>query len=136
MPRGKTTVSGIGVVDLTYAVNRLVSLGKTSAREIAGLAAERPARIAQLEKELSVLRSGAAPAKNGSVARRPSSAAVRAPRKRRFTMTPKALKARKLQGRYLGLLRKLDDKQRAQASKAAESGGVRAAIKVAAKLAR
>lgn len=135
MPRGKTTVSGIGQADLTYAVNRLIGLGKTNAREVSTLAAERPERIAALEKELSVLRTGAAlgpaTAKKGG---RPEAPAKR--KKRKFTMTPKALKARKLQGRYLGLLRKLDPKQRAQCSKAAKSGGVAAAMKVAEKLVR
>lgn len=135
MPKNKPAVSGIGLPDLTYAVNRLISLGKTSAREVSLLAGERPNRIAQLEKELAVLRSGAV-----SIAPRASktNGAKAAPkaRKRRFTMTPKALRARKLQGRYLGLLRKLDAKQRAQAAKAAKEGGVAAAVKVAEKLAR
>jgi hypothetical protein len=111
MPRGKTTVSGIGQADLTYAVNRLIALGKTNAREITGLAAERPMRIAALEKELSSLRTGASPASSNGAAARTATATRAAPpaptkKKRRFTMTPKALKARKLQGRYLGLLRK------------------------------
>jgi hypothetical protein len=134
MPRRKATVSGIGQADLTYAVNRLIAVGKTSAREITDLAAERPMRIAQLEKELSVLRSGAAPARNGAPVKTAAKAAPR--KKRRFTMTPKALRARKIQGRYLGLLRKLDARQRAQTSKAAEKGGVEAAIKVAERLVR
>jgi hypothetical protein len=142
MPRGKTTVSGIGQADLTYAVNRLIALGKTNAREITGLAAERPMRIAALEKELSSLRTGASPASsNGAAARTATAARAAAPapttrKKRKFTMTPKALKARKLQGRYLGLLRKLDAKQRAQCSKAAKKGGVLAGLKVAEKLVR
>jgi len=138
MPRGKTTVSGIGQADLTYAVNRLIFLGKTNAREVSTLAAERPQRIAALEKELSVLRTGAAlappSAKSGALPSRP--AAAPAKKKRKFTMTPKALKARKVQGRYLGLLRKLNDKQRARCSKAAKKGGVAAALKLAENLVR
>ena len=142
MPRGKTTVSGIGQADLTYAVNRLIILGKTSAREVSTLAAERPMRIAALEKELTALRAGAsagrAPVTGAAAAPRPAAAAAAPakPKKRKFTMTPKALKARKVQGRYLGLLRKLDAKQRAQCSKAAEKGGVAAGLKVARKLVR
>ena len=128
MPRRKATVTGVGAADLTYAVNRLIAAGKTTAREIAALAAERPARIEQLERELQALRSGGPPARGPG---RPRGSRNRVKRKRRFTMTPKARRARKIQGRYLGLLRKLDARQKADVRKVAQAQGVAAGIKAA-----
>ncbi len=50
-----TELGKIPAVDLAYAINRLIQEGKTSLAEVRRFAAERPARIAALERELATL---------------------------------------------------------------------------------
>ena len=69
--KNKTTLSSLPVVDLAYAVGRLVEAGKTTAAEVLQLAADRGQRIALLEAELKELRGGGsvtAPAAKGAAA--------------------------------------------------------------------
>jgi hypothetical protein len=136
MPRPPSGFSRIPPADLAYAVSKLVANGKTSAAEIRRLAGERPARIAAIERELAVLRTGqgAAPPRRGPG--RPPSALPEAPPKpkRKFTMTPKAKAARKLQGQYLGRLRKLTAADRAKVKAVAKEKGVAEAVKAADRL--
>jgi hypothetical protein len=133
MPRPSNDFSRIPPADLAYAVSRLVATGKTTAADVWRLAGERPARIAAIERELAVLRAGqaAAPPRRGPG--RPRLARPGAPPrpKRRFTMTPKARAARKIQGQYLGRLRKLTGANRAKVKAVAKQKGVAAAVKVA-----
>jgi len=102
----QNAIGSIPVVDLAYAVGRLVMAGKTTAAEVLQLAADRGQRIALLEAELRELRGGGlvpAPATKSDrpVARRERKAAPKA--------APGASTAlgafRKLQGKYMGLLR-------------------------------
>lgn len=136
MPRPrKPLLERLAPADLAYAVDRLVAAGKATINEVVTYAAERPARIAQLERELKALRVGLVgvvkpgPGPRAVATAKPSVAAPR--RKRKFTMTPKMAAARKLQGRYLGLLRSLDASGKAAVKKIAQSKGVAAAVKEA-----
>lgn len=140
MPRQKQSLlQRLAPADLAYAVDRLVAAGKATLNEVLAYAAERPARIVQLEKELRALRVGlvsvvsrgpAPKAKGASAAAKPAAKAAPAGR-RRVTMTPKMKIARKLQGRYLGLLRSLNAGAKAAVKKIAQTQGVAAAVKEA-----
>jgi hypothetical protein len=145
------SVAGIDHVDLAYAVGRLVAQGRTTASEIVSLAAERRARIEALETVLRSLRGGEVPATDLAAptkAPKPTKPArpnapgkkrrSRAPKKagtvstrrdgRTFTMTPKALAARKLQGQYLGHLRQVSAKEKPSFKAIAHDKGVAAAV--------
>ncbi len=56
--------------------------------------------------------------------------------RRTMKLTPKARASLKLQGRYMGYMRQLKPKQKAQVRKIKETKGVRAAITKAKKLAQ
>jgi len=132
MPKPKKGLAHIPPLDLAYAVNRLIATGRVSAAEVGKLAGERSERIAALERELQALRGGA-PEKPGRPAAPKPSAKKK---KRKFTMTPKARAARKLQGKYLGLLKGLKGPERARVKAVAKKDGVAAAVKAAGKLAK
>jgi len=153
-----SAIAGIAPLDLAYAVGRLVESGTTTAAEIAQLAAERTSRIGSLEAELAALRGGNVPvvymAKVAQVRKaRKSRKAVAKPKAvkpaaepkkskakavkgkvmtrvdgRKFTMTAKALAARKLQGTYLGHLRQVPDAEKGAFKLIAKEEGVAAAV--------
>src|SRR2546427_7120283 len=122
MPR-RTELGKIPAVDLAYALNRLIQEGKTSVAEVRRFAGERPARIAELERELATLKTGHVAARR--VGRPPGSQAAGATKpKRRFTMTAKARAARKRQGQYLAALRRLKVAERNRVKAVARKEGV------------
>jgi len=125
----------IPAVDLAYAINRLIQEGKTSLAEVRRFAAERPARIAALERELETLKAGHAAAKTAGRPAGPRAAAVKKP-KRKFTMTARARAARKRQGQYLAALKRLKGVERARVKAVARKEGVAKAIELARKLAK
>jgi hypothetical protein len=145
-------LAGIDHVDLAYAVGRLVAQGKTTASEIVGLAAERRTRIEALETELRSLKGGEVPAaelatwakapKPTKPYAKPKARGKKPPSRvakkagavstrrdgRTFTMTPKALAARKIQGQYLGHLRQVPAKEKDGFKAIARDKGVAAAV--------
>jgi hypothetical protein len=136
MPRPSNDLSRIPATDLVYAVSQLIAAGKTSAGEVHRLAGDRAARIAALQQQLQALHAGqavdAAPRRGpGRPAGQRSARKAAAKPKRRFTMTPKARAARKIQGQYLGRLRKLRGADRAKVKAAARKESVGAAVKLA-----
>jgi hypothetical protein len=90
--------------------------------------ARRQAKVSSKGSNGAGKRAAAASAKTGAAAAKP------APRKIR--MTPKAAKARKLQGQYLGALRSLKDDARERVKKLAQEKGVAEAVKLAQSLAK
>lgn len=149
MPRSRATLTPntIPETDLVYAVNELIARGKTTAAEVHALATGRSSRIADLRREIAVLERGGAngaavvrrgpgrPPKRVAVA--PAAKPVAKPTtkpKRAFTMTPKALAARKRQGQYIGLLNKLKGTDRAKVKAIAKNDGVAKAIGLAEKM--
>jgi pyruvate/2-oxoglutarate dehydrogenase complex dihydrolipoamide acyltransferase (E2) component len=150
MPKTSTNrISGIQPVDLAYAVGRLIAAGKTTAAEVARLAAERAKRIKAIEMELTALKGGGLPtaapeaarpvaAKAKKAAPKPTAAKKRpapeAPKVitrkdgRKFTTTPKVVAARKVQGQYLGYLRQVPEKEKARFKALAREKGVPVAV--------
>jgi hypothetical protein len=138
-PRAATgTIAGISPLDLAYAVGRLVSDGKTTVAEVAMFASERVARITSLESELSALRHGSVPAKvqaQTKIGAKPRQQSGARPAKtktgrtvRKFTMTPKALAARKIQAQYMSALRRVPASEIAKFKAIAKAKGVAAAL--------
>ena len=130
-----TDIANIALADLTYAVNRLIAQGQTTAAEVQQLAAERTERIAELETELAALkRGGAAVAKPAGTPKGAKGKAKKAGKTitrkdgRTFTTTKKVIEARRIQGRYLGYLRPLPDKAKARIKALAKKEGVPAAV--------
>ena len=145
-------IASINPLDLAYAVSRLVAEGRTTAAEVADLAAERTVRIQFLEAHLAALKTGSVPvvdlvkiakatkpvkASAKRVARLTSKKANAKAAKgkvttrvdgRKFTMTAKALAARKLQGTYLGHLRQVPDAEKGAFKLIAKEEGVAAAV--------
>jgi anti-sigma factor RsiW len=109
-------LAGIKHTDLAYAVSKLIAAGKTTAAEVARLAAERTSRIKALEAELAGLKGAT-----------PTPAEPRGKR-RKVASTPALRAARKIQGSYLGYLRQVPDKERAAFKKIAQTKGVPAAV--------
>jgi hypothetical protein len=148
-----TGIAGVPALDLAYAVGRLIEAGTTTAAEIVHLAAERTARIQSLEAHLAALKGGnvpeggvatvAKPGKPGRAGKAPKQTMAKkakpvAAKKgdktitrsngRKFTMTPKALAARKLQGTYLGHLRQVPEAEKPAFKTIAKEEGVAAAV--------
>jgi len=108
----------------------ILALVQAFARQIT--AAAEASAVARVQAALA----GAlgAPVKRGP-GRPPRSAAVAAPPvKKRKKASPKVVRARKLQGQYLGALRALSQADRAKVKAVAKEKGVPAALKVAASL--
>ena len=143
---GTRKLGDIEARDLSYAVGRLIAAGKTTAAEVARLAAGRGHRIKALEKELAALKDGAVPvAGSATGARRPAKKAAKpkAAKKspaakagkvstrsdgRKFTTTPKVVAARRAQGQYLGYLRQVPEKGKARIRAIVKEKGVPAAV--------
>ena len=102
----QNAIGSIPVVDLAYAVGRLVMAGKTTAAEVLQLAADRGQRIALLEAELRELRGGGLVPAPAAKPGRPAAKRVRKAAPKAAPGASTALGAfRKLQGKYMGLLR-------------------------------
>ncbi len=117
-----------------YVLQRLVSDRRISQGELNRYVAEMHREIADLEQRLQSLRDAA-----GSAQRRPGrpARAAAAPampgagraRRRKARLTPEQAASRKLQGRYLGLIRQIPASRRPQYQKIAKEKGREAAIK-------
>ena len=113
MPKKKdnTTLAHLPAVDLAYAVERLVSNGKTTTAQVLRLAAERAERIAAIEEELKALKHGgglpAAPAPAPRTPRPRAAAKAKAtkPAPPRLNLSPELRAFRQIQGVYAGYLR-------------------------------
>ncbi|MGZ5455106.1 MAG: hypothetical protein ACXW4P_03930 [Thermoanaerobaculia bacterium] len=138
-------------------LEKLRKAGRVTAAQIRGYLSDMAREIRDLEARLHRLREAVgatqkrtdgqegihgAPAAKRSVAAsrrepgRPTESATTAPapntapmsRKRKFTVTPKVLASRELQGRYLPLLNKFSGKKRQRYAKLAKEKGREAAI--------
>ena len=125
MPRGRRPGSNIAPADAQQILQDLIRAGKISVGDIA-----RFREIRRLEERLQSLRSG-----GGMRGRRPGAiaavaAAGPAVRRRRVRrLSAAGLASRKIQGRYLGLIRQIPASQRAKYTKIAKEKSREAAIK-------
>jgi len=130
-----TSLAKLDSKDLLYAVQQLIAERKVTPDRVRALALQRSQRIVEIQRELQALRTGNPAGAPRTAGRQSGRAKVSKP-KRKFTMTPKARAARKIQGQYLGLLRKLQGAARAKVKALAKKGSVAAAVKAAKKLAK
>ena len=137
-PKGTTELGRIAHADLEYAVSCLIESGKTTALEVTRLADDRGNRIAALEAELAALKGGKVVAV-ATVAALRGPGKARTPKKavgstiirkdgRSFTNTAKVVRARKLQGQYLGNLHKIPEKERDRYRAIVKTKGVAAGV--------
>ena len=118
----------------TYVLQRLVSDRRISQGELNRYISDMHREIVDLEQRLQSLREAAS-----GGARRPgrppraASDSTEAPapvrRRRKSRLTPEQAASRKLQGRYLGLIRQIAASKRVQYQKIAKERGREAAIK-------
>ena len=147
-----SAISGISPLDLAYAVGRLVAEGRTTAAEVADLAAERTVRIQFLEAHLAALKTGSVPlvdllkiAKSTKPVKASAKPGPRSTSKtskpkatkgkvstrrdgRSFTTTAKVVAARKWQGQYMGHLRQIPEAEKAKFKAIAKEKGIPLAV--------
>jgi hypothetical protein len=114
-----------------YVLTRLLAEGRIRARHIADTLKARAREIEALRERLASLESmGATRPRRG---RPPGRSSKRgAPRRRKLSSKVRAL--RRLQGRYMGLVRRLNPAQKAKVKAIREKKGLPAAIRHAASL--
>ncbi|MBI5486154.1 MAG: hypothetical protein HY905_02355 [Deltaproteobacteria bacterium] len=149
-----TELGQVAHEDMLYAVHCLIDAGKTTAREIAQLAGDRGARIEALKAELAALEGGKAVAgapaaprakrayhrKAKPAPRAATKAVASKPPKQRlgrkivrsdgrsFTVTAAVVESRRLQGQYIGNLRKIPERERDRYRAVVKSKGVAAGV--------
>ena len=104
------------------------------AKDIFGTLDDLAAGIGHLRDQLAGLRSAFATTAEKATRkprRRARKAAKKAARKARKALSPKIKAMRKLQGRYMGLVRNLAAAQKAQVKKVRETKGYQAALRMA-----
>lgn len=118
-----------------YVLQRLVGDRRISQGELNRYVAEMHREIADLEQRLQSLRDAAGsaahrrPGRPARTAAAPALPGGRRTRRRKARLTPEQAASRKLQGRYLGLIRQIPAGRRPQYQKIAKEKGREAAIK-------
>ena len=113
-----------------YVLQTLVSQGKVRQNQITAILGGRTKEIASLRERLAAL-EGVARAPRG---RRAGSSAPPA-RRRNVTISPKVRALRRLQGKYMGYVRRLKAAEKARVREVREKQGMQAAIRLASSLA-
>ncbi|SRR5260221_10733168 len=153
MPRPRKEPAPLSPGAAQYVLDRLVNDRRVSARDIEGYVRDMQGEIRALEEKLARLRAMTGPTPSAPPVRRgpgrpPRSAAAvpegwvssgspqaapEAPRRRgrraRKAITPEQLASRKLQGRYLGLIRQIPASRRGQYQRIAKDESREAAIR-------
>lgn len=120
MPRQQQSVStGLTPGQALYVLDRLVRERRVNPREVARMASEMNAEIADLERRLAMLRADG----DGR------SGARRGGRRSSRPVNPAVAASRRLQGEYMGLMRHLGGRDRARIKKVAAEKGREAAVR-------
>ena len=116
MPRQlQSAGTGLSPSQALYVLDRLVRERRVNGREVAKMASEMTAEIADLERRLEMLRGSGGSARGGRRSSRPVNAAVAA--------------SRRLQGEYMGLMRHIAGRERARIKRLAATKGREAAVR-------
>lgn len=136
MPRPKKAWGAVQLSpgQASFVIDRLVSERRISAGEINRYVSEMHREIADLEQKLASLKQAVGGAARrgrpaGAAAKPEGAAPARRGRRRKAPITPEQLASRKLQGRYLGLIRQIPAAKRAPFQRTAREKGREAAIK-------
>ena len=129
MPRAGNAAPRLNPGQASYVLERLVADRRVTAREIERYMSEMEREISELETRLQSLRQASG---NGGVANsHPGNAGPRTAgaSRRRKRVSAEQIESRRIQGRYLGLIRQVPANRRAHFQKIAKDRGREAAIK-------
>ena len=125
MARPKAAAPQLNPGQASYVLDRMIADRRISARDVERYESDMQREIADLEDRLQNLRQ--ASANGGDTPQRARSARPGAKRRRR--VSAEQLPSRKIQGRYLGLIRQVPASPRGHFQKIAKDRGREAAIK-------
>ena len=116
-----------------YALNVLMSQGKLKVAHIRKALKNREQEIRGLRERLAALEQFSPGASAARASRRPTrrARAVRKKRVRRIKMSPRVRALRKLQGKYMGYVRRLKPAEKARVRSVREKQGMASAIRLA-----
>jgi hypothetical protein len=116
-----------------YVLQSLLSRGRIRKNQVQAVLNGRAKEIADLRERLANLEGmGGSGSRRGG---RRASAPSRPKRKRRVAISPKVRALRRLQGKYMGYVRRLKPAEKARVRAVREKEGMQAAIRLAASLA-
>ena len=117
-----------------YVLQALMSQGRVRLNQVKAVLNGRSKVIAELRERLASLEGMGGGGARGARGRK--AAAVRATKKRRVAISPKVRALRRLQGKYMGYVRRLKPAEKARVREVREKQGMQAAIKLASSLAK
>ena len=117
-----------------YVLQSLMSQGRVRLNQVKAVLNGRSKVIAELRERLASLEGmrGGATRRGG----RKAAASTRSTKKRRVAISPKVRALRRLQGKYMGYVRRLKPAEKARVREVREKQGMQAAIRLAASLAK
>jgi hypothetical protein len=115
-----------------YVLQSLMSQGRVRQNQVKAVLNGRSKEIADLRERLASLEGMG----GGSGSGRRAAGARRATGKRRVAISPKVRALRRLQGKYMGYVRRLKPAEKARVRTVREKQGMQAAIRLAASLAK
>jgi len=117
-----------------YVLQSLMSQGRIRQNQVRAVLNGRTKEIASLRERLAALEGiRAGRSRRGG---RTSKKSARGVRRRRVAISPKVRALRRLQGKYMGYVRRLKPAEKARVRAIREKEGMQAAIRLAASLAR
>jgi hypothetical protein len=116
-----------------YVLQTLLAQRKVRQSQIAAVLGGRTKEIASLRERLADLEG--IPGGSGKQRGRPRQAAARPARRRNVKISPKVRALRRLQGKYMGYVRRLKPAEKARVREVREKQGMQAAIRLASSLA-
>jgi hypothetical protein len=117
-----------------YVLQSLMSQGRVRLNQIKAVLNGRVKEIANLRERLAALEG--MPGGRSRRGGRTAAKAPRAVRRRRVAISPKVRALRRLQGKYMGYVRRLKPAEKARVRAVREKEGMQAAIRLAASLAK
>jgi hypothetical protein len=118
-----------------YVLQSLLSEGRIRLNQVKAVLNGRSKVIAELRARLASLEGvgGAGTRRRG---RKPAASTKRSTQKRRVAISPKVRALRRLQGKYMGYVRRLKPAEKARVREVREKQGMLAAIRLAASLSK
>jgi hypothetical protein len=115
-----------------YVLQSLMSQGRVRLNQVKAVLNGRSKVIAELRERLASLEGIGSGRRRG----RKAAATARPTKKRRVAISPKVRALRRLQGKYMGYVRRLKPAEKARVREVREKQGMQAAIRLAASLSK
>jgi hypothetical protein len=117
-----------------YVLQSLMSQGRVRLNQVKAVLNGRSKVIAELRERLASLEGiGGGRSRRGG---RKAAASTRSTKKRRVAISPKVRALRRLQGKYMGYVRRLKPAEKARVREVREKQGMQAAIRLASSLSK